>query len=596
MRKNKKALPVRDLAVDTESTRQARAEHEEENRVYPDPTSTADDDPIDAEWFEVPKAGPSARERLRAAKENFETRGQARFAARAEQAAAERERLRKRRNLTNQEKMSLLRSDIEDARNQYMGALKKSNVLVPGFTDEARKDELTELHNDHAEMMMHSCLRPLQRGASVASVATVASTMATMWMMSPGFREQIGEHLPDVKKGINERIDRKAEQKATWAEKRVGRTNKKIAKENEAISRVNKLRVDAGMEPKPLKADAAARDLMADKWRQRYEDIQIREHGRPVPYTDRSAGLTEVALMEDAFEKMREPGADVRGIRTNYRAMVTHLYTQAEADGVDRTEVAKASQQVLGERIMEDPRLSTMVAGMAHGGVRMSDPHEEVMAGSQRRVKVWSGEFEDVHGDQVDMTRYSDPGAQIGVQGAFTLRPPMDLAAHRAQMGQTMAQTMAASAEAGDMKAFNNDLAGYMLGYQAKARDFDGEDLGGVLPERLRSSRTMLASMTTDGITEDDQRLAYSHAYTDALSALGEYYPQFQEQWENTYGEGWRQFMHQAVADPGAAYETLSTWERGPGSHMRDFGPEAGSEQTDAEYEQPTSQSEPEFA
>ena len=596
MRKNKKALPVRDLAVDTESTRQARAEYEDENRVYPDQTSTSDEEPIDAEWFETPQSGPSAQERLRAAKENFETRGQARFAARAEQAAAERAKLRKRRNLTNQEKMSLLRSDIDEARDQYMGALKKSNVLVPGFTNEERTDELEELHNAHSERMMMTCLRPLQRGASVDSVATVASTMAMMWVMSPGFREQVNEYLPGVKKGLNDRIERKAEQKANWAEKRVGKTNRKIAKENEAISRVNELRVSAGMDPKPLKTDAAARDLMSDKWRQRYEDIQVREHGRPVPYTDRSAGLTEVGLMEDAFEKMREPDADVRGIRTNYRAMVTNLYKQAEADGVDRTDVAKASQQVLGERLMEDPRLSTMVAGLAHGGVRMSDPHEEVMATSQRRVKVWSGEFEDVHGDQVDMTRYSDPAAQVGVQGAFTLRPPMDLAAHRAQMGQTMAQTMAASAEAGDMKAFNNDLAGYMLGYQAKARDFDGEDLGGGLPERLRASRTMLASMTTDGITEDDQRLAYSHAYTDALSALGEYYPEFQEQWEGTYGEGWKQFMHQSVADPEAAYETLATWERGPGSHMRDFGPEAESAEPWSQRAQPTPESEPEFA
>lgn len=575
----KKKLPVKTLAVTPSPVGEQR---QQQQRPEPDSqpyTSARDEEPVDAEWWEEepqPETGPGFKDRFDRASENFATRARQRWENREQQRRQSQERAQTKLDadqaLSEQESATLLRADIDNAGKRYMDALKRSNVLVPGFNDEQRKDEMGGMHQMHAQMMVQSCLRPLQRGASVNSVATVASTMATMWMMSPAFRGQVGDHFPKVRQGLEDRLDAKAEKKMSWAEKRVGKANRRVEKQNERIRKVNELRVNAGMDPRPLKGAVDAADLVGKRWRERYENIQVREHGRFEPYTAHSAGLTEIALLEDAFEKMREPGADVRGIKTNHRAMVAYLYHQAAADGLDKAEVARSSQQILGQRIMEDPRLQTMVTGLAHGGVRMSDPHEEAVAGTDRKVWVWSGEFEDVHGEQIDMTRFQDPIMGTGVQGGFGLRSPMSASAHRAQIGQTMAQSMAAAADAGDMEAFNSDLAAYMLGYQAKAKDFDGEGLGHKMPQRLAASRTMLASMTTDGIDEVDQRLIYSHAYTDAIEAIGEHYPDFQQQWEASYGQGWREFMHEAVAGPEAAQEALLTWQHGGGSRMTDFG------------------------
>ncbi|WP_035769668.1 hypothetical protein [Arthrobacter castelli] len=455
-------------------------------------------------------------------------------------------------DLSNRDELKLLRSNIADAGTQYMDSLRASNILAAGFNDDDRHQKTSALHDVHARMMMTSCMRPLQQGVSAASVTRAASMMATMYMLSPTFRSAVGEYAKSVGEAIQERVEAKADKKMGRAEFEAGRKNERIDGQNAQRS----------AEGKTEKRQVDPREKVGNKWQKRFDDMRFRQRGHREMYTPRSAAMTEVALAEQAFMKLREPDADTGQINDSYQNMVKHLYQQAEADGLNREEVAEASRVVLGERITEDPRMQTIAEGLSHGRDRMCAPRDERLNGTGTTVKVWHGQFEDYLGHETEHTRYKDPDTKDEVLGAFTVRGSMGADHHRMAMSETMTMTMSQAISDGDEQAFNEDLAGYMLGYSARARDFDGEDLPGAIPDRLFQSRTMLASMTADGFTDEQQQQTYSNAYVDAIEAMREKYPDFSRQWGQKYGEDWHDFMANATMDPAAAYQTWQTRER----------------------------------
>lgn len=564
--------------------------------------STRDEEPVDVEFEEVPPMREERREQRRRtreqhrdnwrkAREFFETRAQARWDAHHAEREATRGKMNTRDDLTDREEVSLLRSNIQAAGREYMQSLRKSDVLVPGFEDEQRDETVSALNNVYAQMMVQSCVRPLQRGVNAQSVVRAATMMAAMYMVSPTFRDSVDEHLTPVKEAIGKRLDSATEKLGTVAQARADRANETIGRKNVKIAEKNIAREAEGKTAKDFKKEKSPQEYLVGKWRKRYEDIQFRKRGNREMFTERSAGMTEVALMENAYLKMREPGADSETIKASYEGMVERLYRHAEADGLSRKDVAKASQVVLGERIQEDPRVRTMVDGMSHGWVKMSDPHTERIAGTDETVTVWRGEFEDNFGHSYDQTRYADPLSKEGVQGAFHMRPPQSLSTHQSEMAQTMATTMADSIERGDHKAFNDDLGAYMLGYVAKVNDVDGEGMRGAIPDRLMQSRTMLGAMTADGFSESKQRFAYSNAYVDAIEAVQEAYPDFAEQWNATYGENWQDFMRSAVADPVKAQRIWQAEQ----THRTENTDASSKDGTAYEAQDEQAESEPEF-
>lgn len=72
-----------------------------------------------------------------------------------------------------------------------------------------------------------------------------------------------------------------------------------------------------------------------------------------------------------------------------------------------------------------------MVDGFSHGAQRMSPPHEERIAGTDRVQRVWRGDYQAYTGRPVDPTRYQDTPNGPRVVGAFTLRSQMGAEEHK---------------------------------------------------------------------------------------------------------------------------------------------------------------------
>lgn len=528
-------------------------------------TGEATDDIIDAEWWveEPTEAHRPFEEKQKKAWGFFDTKPQERRG----QKKADREKQREARNaepeLSREEEVELLKANVQDAGTRYMDALKESNILAPGFNDEQRTQKLDMMHRVYGQLMVGAALRPLANGVNPSAVVSAMTTMGTMYVLSPTFRQTVGEMLDPVREAVNSRIDSKASWKHQNSALRADKKNKSIDTRNEAIKEGNLERVARGEAPAELLERVSDDKYMSKQWRTRFEAVQFRERGNREMHTPLSAGMTEVALGEQAYRLMREDGADVGKIKESYNSMVSHLYQQAEADGLSREEVAAASRAVLGQRITDDPRTQLLVTGTAHGGCRMSDPVKRKLAGTDKTVRVWEGDFEDQLGEKQDLSRYKDPVTKDKLIGAFELRDPQPVISHQEAMANTMAATMGAAVSRGDMKAFNDDIAAYMIGFQAKARNFDGEGLNPEMKQRLFQSRTMLASMTSDGLGQEQQQSVYSNAYVDAIEAVHEYFPEFSKQWTETYGEDWQDFMRQAAADPEASY---LQWQQQPAS------------------------------
>jgi hypothetical protein len=444
-----------------------------------------------------------------------------------------------------------------------MESLRRSMILVPGFNDDERAEKLSAMQRVYAETMVMAGMRPLNEGVSAASVVRVMSTMAAMYLMSPTFRHVVKERLEPVSTAIQQRIDAKAESKMHSAHQQAAQLNAEIAQTNEHVRELNLDREAEGKRPRPEAKSVAANAFVSKQWRRRYDDLKFRERGHREMFTARSAGMTEMALTENAFAALREPGADTETIMASYTTMIDRLYRQAEEDGVNREEVAEASRVVLGERIREDPRVQVMVDGFAHGQWRMSPPHDARITGTEHVQKVWRGDFQDCTGSPVDPTRYGDAKGRESVLGAFTLRSQMGAAEHQDRMAETMAMTMSQAAARGDLETFNQDLVGYLLGCVARAQKVDGEGMPGVMPQRLFQSRTMQAAMAADGVSEKGQRLLYSNAYADALEAVDAAYPEFARQWAQRYGPSWQQFTAHVGNDPAEAYDRWEAQQQG---------------------------------
>ncbi|WP_284982422.1 hypothetical protein [Arthrobacter sp. efr-133-TYG-118] len=528
--------------------------------AYPQYSGSArTEPPIDAEWWEDDQAhssGPGWGEQARGF---FNTRAQRRRDEQSRRRAAARKTMNDRKDLSEREELKLLRENIQAAGEQYMESLRKSDILVPGFNDNERTEKLSAMHRVYGQMMVTSAMRPLQEGVNTASVVRVMSTLSAMYLMSPTFRQVVKDKAAPVKASIQERIDQMAQKTHDWAAGQADWRNQSIREQND-------LRAARG---KKLIKEARAEDYVSKRWQKRYDDLKFRERGHREMFTPRSAGMTEVALTENAFSALRQPGAQAEEIMDSYNTMISRLYRQCDEDGLAREEVAESSRVVLGERMREDPRVQVMVDGFSHGAQRMSPPHEERIAGTDQVQRVWRGDYQDYTGRPVDPTRYQDTPTGPRVVGAFTLRSQMGAEEHKDRMGGVMAMTMSEAAARGDMNAFNQDLAGYMLGCMARVQEVDGEGLAGVMPERLFQGRTMRATMTADGMGVEQQRQQYSFAYMDALDAVNEAYPEFVQQWHAQYGEKFQQFSTRVAAFPAEAYKAWASRERGAASRQQ---------------------------
>lgn len=408
-----------------------------------------------------------------------------------------------------------LREDVRAAGATYMRSLSEANILVPGFTDEERAAKVSDLHQAYTTMMMFSCLRPLKAGVNARSVLQAAGMMSSLWLMSPAFRDQVGEYRETLRERINERLDMRA------------------------LAELEAHRDGAGLRR---------------KWAMRLRDIEYRGRGHRHPFTAESAGMTLIALSENAFERIHTEASDIGQILKSHRALIERIYSQAEDDGLTRTEINRAARIVLGQRLETEPELQVMFSDLAHGRVRKSDLRVVQVGEGGPTQTIWTGEFED-----------SITGEAIDQEEMFDLRGPMGPEQHQTAIAQMMAATMSNalnntatsphspnSINPGKLNLgeFTTAMTGYMLAWHTRGHPVDLTRLPPSFAGPMAQTETMLATMSADGLGTPEQQEVYSCAFAEALDQVKDAYPGLDEAWGRTYGKDWEAFVHDAVKDP----------------------------------------------
>jgi hypothetical protein len=425
-----------------------------------------------------------------------------------------------------------LRQAVESAGKAYMSELKRAQILADMRTPKERTSQLTGIHKSYVSMMVLSCLQPLGEGVTAKSLLSVVGMGSAMWMLSPNFRHQVGDFRDQMKETISAKID----------ERRHSQLDRVIAGAAEQ---------KAGGVP------------LSQKWQSKLDRAERAARGGRDAYTAQSAGMTEVALTENAYAAMRQEGADVEAIRLNYSSLLNTLYDQAHEDGVDAGEVAQAARVVVGLRLAEEPELASVFSELAHGQFAKSAPREVRISGTGETAQVWTGEFESRLGQTVE-------------EGSFGVRSPMKANEHQAAIADTMTADMISLTRQLGADGLNMGVVSYAAAWGLKDHP-DYDNMAGMdnhLGERLRTSALMLTSMHADGISGSEQQRIYSNAYVDAMENVSALYPEVEQEWAAKFGTNWRDNMRSFVSDPetymGAnpawapSRDSAPAWEAGP--------------------------------
>lgn len=528
---------------------------EARQQAYGPYRSVREEEPVDAET--VGDFGHKARQRWHETRErvreNFGARTRERVndyhkAHQAEQDRAADEDPR----MSERDQLLKLRAQTRQAGEKYMTSLAESNILAPGFNDkspqeseqQAREEKFDAMHHVYTQMMVQACMRPLSRGVNSQSVIQAVGMMTAMTLLSKDFRSQVGDQLEPLKEKMQGRIDNKTRSVAAAASQGVETRSRLFGGiENDTVRGA-------------LVGNTDPRSHLSRKWQRRLDDLQRRERGNRDMFTPESAAMTEIGLMENAFTKLREPGVDPDQVKTSYKAMIHHVRSQFDQDGLDRGDVVDRMKLLAGARMEHEPELASMFVGVSHGLIE-----RDQVVNEKTGQRQWGGSF------------VSCTGAQIPPEGMFPLRPPMGEDQHRQAMTQTMQHTLGESLSRGDGQGVRDGVFGYMVAFAGRKQ---GLDTSGS-PSAQRAE-TMLASMEIDGLEEDQQREAYSMAYVNALENVGAQQPELEQTLARTIGANWRERLQQAVDDPARFMAEEASRPR-----AREAGPSPGPEPADTE-------------
>lgn len=410
-----------------------------------------------------------------------------------QQAAAQAKEQRRRFREEQQSRLTpegKLRMDVRDAGNDFMTSLRRSGIVEPGQTRPQQAKKLTGMHQIYASMMVLQCVEPLKKGLNAVNLVNVLGMGASMWLLSPNFRTQLGSFAGNIGNVLSERANKRRE------------------------------KLDAKAEQKHDKlASKGHEERLRGKWQKRMDRMEFEKRGHRLPFTAESAAMAEVALAESAYEGMRRPGADAQAVKDQYDSAISVLYGYVADDGLESADVSRAMRTIVGKRMEHDPSMASVFQGLGHG--RFTKGPNRVVDGKE----VWTGDF-------------VDSGRHEVVGGSFSLRPVMDVEDHRIAMSQAMLADLEAVK---DLAELNDALSQYMVGSavneEPRIADF-AEDAG--TAQRLGRSRTMFSSMEADGLSEDQRHFAYTAAYIDAVETAQRINPELGRQWAAAYGEHWQ--------------------------------------------------------
>lgn len=447
-------------------------------------------------------------------------------AASAKRARQERSRLERE---AGKDPMKRLRLNIAQAGEAYMSSLRMSGVLASGETKGSQRAELSGLHQIYASMMVLQCVEPLKQGMDSKNVVKAMGMAASMWMLSPEFRTQMGMFAERVGDAVRGKI-----------------TAREEAKDSRARERLQKLTA------------VGKGDQLAARWRKRLDRIEHAERGHRLPFTAQSAAMTEVALAEAAYADMRLPGADVDGIQQRYRTAMSALYDYVQDDGIDPAEVSQAMRIIVGQRLDNEPQLANVFGELGHGRFTKGLHREVYINGTAETAIAWTGDFVDAFG-----------GRTI-TSGSFSLRPVATMDEHRLRASETLAAELTNVTDVSEMnEVFSHYMSAAVVGkFPGVVEEITDRNVAA----RFGRVRTMFSSMSDDGLSAEEQRFAYSAAYVDAVEVMQQINPELGQAWVAQHGDNWREKVAEQVHLYTRMGETAERRDRfGETGEPRDF-------------------------
>jgi hypothetical protein len=406
--------------------------------------------------------------------------------------------------------LAKLKLDTLRAGEAYVLSLRKSGILAPGETKQTQRRQLSGMHQVYASMMVLQCVQPLQQGLNRQNVASVLGMGASMWLLSPNFRNQVGTFADQMGGVIREKINSRGLKKDHMAQEKLAELTGK-----------------------------GKGDLLADKWQRRLDNIEHAKRGHRLPFTAQSAAMTEIALAESAYADLRRPGADTAGVNDRYESALSALYDYVDADGLDREDVSRSMRVMVGQRLAKDPSVANVFSELGHGRFTKGPPREVYLEGGVESTTVWTGDFVDSYENRTVSS------------GSFKMRPPVGVDQHRALISETLSAEMVSATSVGEL----NDVLSQYVVASSVGRYPDVSDLLEDPNTRRRFGKagTMFNSMSADGLSAEDQQFAYSAAYVDAVEVVQRLNPELGNKWIAEHGDQWRD----KVAESMKAYNDL---------------------------------------
>ena len=244
-----------------------------------------------------------------------------------------------------------LTRQLADVNEEFVDFVARSKACSKNVL--GRRELINSQYNQRLFMMIS---RPLQRGVNKESLLETIGVAAGAMLMSPDFRKACSASVQNIMY--------------------------------------------------PYVQKMAERSKPGSFWERQAVRMDMVEHGGRLPLTPQSAAIMHLGFSRNAYNKMREPGADVSQIMQDYQEAVDTLYNMAQEDGLSSRDVHRSVRTIAGQLIEKDSRLATCFNELAFDDVVRGQG--EVRAD----CTVWRGEYLDRKGKPF--------------RGAFTPREPMD--------------------------------------------------------------------------------------------------------------------------------------------------------------------------
>lgn len=447
------------------------------------------------------------------------------------------------RDASMNDPIATLKVQTQLEQSKFMNSVRKSGIVSNGESKPTQRRKLGDLQQAYASMMVLHCLSPLQQGVSGPNVMSVVGMGSMMTMLSPNFRAQVGNYVDQIGPMISKAIDRKVE----------GRT---VKQGEEARDRLAKLQDRKGVDRDDV------RGLAGRRLRKRLDRIERMERGHRDAFTEQSAALAHVGIVQSTYDEMRMPGADKKAIKDRYASAMSALYGYVADDGLEQGAVERHVRVITGQLIERDPQAASCFTELGHGQFIKSEPQEFYLPGQTEPTKLWTGDFTDSFGGNTVKT------------GAFSLREPMDAYEHRVAASKAIYGEMLSSQTVDE---FNGVVEQYLVASAVRQYPEAVEQTSDPLARtRMSRAQSMFSSMADDGLGDDERKLTYMGAYMDAMSTMSETHPEIGRMWAERFGEDWHERMSEMVNDYSDLGEEMADREAegvDPETPMQHTGP-----------------------